>query len=201
MNNQPGNTLEIRPVSGKKELGAFIRVPWRIYKEDPSWVAPLIVERKQAFSAKNPFFKSAYLDLSELLQHVTPILNEKGLVLLQPLKDGLVGTQIIDAESGDILAESFLPLPNTLNDPLKIGGCVTYFRRYTLKSLLSIAEVDDDGNLASKPTPKKKIELKLETKEFSSALEYLKKGGNITDIEKKYTISDANREELMNNAI
>lgn len=59
MNSQPGNTLEVRPVSGKKELGAFIRVPWRIYKEDPSWVAPLIVERKEAFSAKNPFFKHA----------------------------------------------------------------------------------------------------------------------------------------------
>jgi len=59
MNSQSGNTLEIREVSGKQELSAFVRVPWNIYKDDPNWVAPLIIERKEAFSPKNPFFKHA----------------------------------------------------------------------------------------------------------------------------------------------
>ena len=104
-------------------------------------------------NAKNPFFKSAYLDLSDLLQHVTPILNAKGMILIQPIKDGLVGTQIIDSVSGEVIMESFLKIPDTLTDPQKMGSCITYFRRYTLKSLLAIAEVDDDGNRAAKPKP------------------------------------------------
>jgi len=52
-------TLEIREVSGKKAMRSFIRVPWFIYKDDPNWVPPLIVERKETFSPKHPYFKHA----------------------------------------------------------------------------------------------------------------------------------------------
>ena len=106
-----------------------------------------------AKQSKNPFFKSAYLDLNDLLTHVTPLLNSKGLVLLQPVIGNTVTTQIIDSKDGVVLAESSINIPDNLTDPQKIGSCLTYFRRYTLKSLLSISEVDDDGNLAAKPTP------------------------------------------------
>ena len=106
-----------------------------------------------AKQSKNPFFKSAYLDLNDLLTHVTPLLNSKGLVLLQPVIGNTVTTQIIDSKDGVVLAESSINIPDNLTDPQKIGSCLTYFRRYTLKSLLSIAEGDDDGNLASKPEP------------------------------------------------
>ena len=51
--------IEIREVTGEKALKAFIRVPWSIYKDDPNWIAPLLFERKEAFSSKNPFFKHA----------------------------------------------------------------------------------------------------------------------------------------------
>jgi hypothetical protein len=102
-------------------------------------------------NAKNPFFKSAYLDLTTLIEHVTPLLNEQGLVLLQPLSGDTVTSAIMDSETGEVIVSSSLTLPS-ISDPQKMGSCVTYFRRYTLKSLLAIAEVDDDGNLASKPT-------------------------------------------------
>ncbi len=42
-----------------RALKTFIRVPWGIYKNDPNWIAPLLFERKEAFSTKNPFFKHA----------------------------------------------------------------------------------------------------------------------------------------------
>lgn len=57
-NNNNGD-IEVRKVSGKKDLKVFIRVPWRIYKNDPNWVAPLIIERKEAFSDHHPFFQHA----------------------------------------------------------------------------------------------------------------------------------------------
>lgn len=57
MNKSSGNAVEIREVSGKKALDAFIRVPWIIYKDDPNWVPPLLIERRKALSPKHPFFK------------------------------------------------------------------------------------------------------------------------------------------------
>jgi len=59
MNSLSEKAVEIREVSGKQALNTFIRVPWNIYKDDPNWVPPLIVERKKAFSPKHPFFKHA----------------------------------------------------------------------------------------------------------------------------------------------
>jgi hypothetical protein len=104
-------------------------------------------------NSKNPFFKSQYLDLTTLIEHVTPLLNEQGLVLLQPLAGDTVTSAIMDSETGEVIASSSLTLPNQ-QDPQKLGSAITYFRRYTLKSLLAIAEVDDDGNLANKVNSK-----------------------------------------------
>jgi len=59
MNNPSGKTLEIRAVAGKKDLKTFIRVPWSIYQDDPHWIPPLLQERKDALSSKNPFFRHA----------------------------------------------------------------------------------------------------------------------------------------------
>ena len=59
MNSHSDTTVEIKKVSGKQALDAFIRIPWGIYKDDPNWVPPLIAERKEAFSPKHPYFKHA----------------------------------------------------------------------------------------------------------------------------------------------
>lgn len=53
------NDIEIRPVTDSSALKAFIAVPWSIYRDDPHWVPPLKIERKEAFSKKNPFFEHA----------------------------------------------------------------------------------------------------------------------------------------------
>jgi len=36
-----------------------------------------------------------------------------------------------------------------IQDPQKVGSAVTYYRRYTLQSLLSLQAEDDDANSAS----------------------------------------------------
>ena len=107
---------------------------------------------KVAKNAKNPHFKNTYADVNALIEAVEPILHTHGLLLLQPIIEGKVVTQIIDVESGQSI-ESSLPLPQGLN-PQQLGSAVTYFRRYTLQSLLSLQATDDDGNDASKtPAP------------------------------------------------
>jgi hypothetical protein len=111
---------------------------------------------KVAKNAKNPHFKNTYADLNALIEAVEPILLEKGLVLLQPIKEGRVFTiitSIVDSYS----VESYIDLPINLN-PQQLGSAVTYFRRYTLQSLLSLQAVDDDGQHASQPVKAQKKE-------------------------------------------
>jgi hypothetical protein len=107
---------------------------------------------KVAKNAKNPHFKNTYADLNALIEAVEPILLEKGLVLLQPIKEGKVFTVITDITNSYSI-ESYIDLPNNLN-PQQLGSAVTYFRRYTLQSLLSLQAVDDDGQHASQPNQK-----------------------------------------------
>jgi GNAT superfamily N-acetyltransferase len=53
-------TVEIRPVQTRRELSTFIKLPWRLYRNEPNWVAPLLMELKQRLDPKkNPFFKHA----------------------------------------------------------------------------------------------------------------------------------------------
>lgn len=102
--------------------------------------------------SKNPFFKSNYFDINGLIKEVKPILNELGLVIIQPLTvvDGksALSTYLIDGENGDKLTESTVILPEGL-DAQKMGGAITYYRRYALQSLLFLQAEDDDGNTAT----------------------------------------------------
>lgn len=56
MNEAP---LRVVPVEGQRGLRQFIRLPWSIYRNDPNWVPPLLMERRQHLSSSNPFFEHA----------------------------------------------------------------------------------------------------------------------------------------------
>jgi GNAT superfamily N-acetyltransferase len=50
----------VLPTETKRDLLEFIKFPWEVYKDDPNWVPPLLVERKEFFDKKkNPFFQHA----------------------------------------------------------------------------------------------------------------------------------------------
>ena len=98
-------------------------------------------------SNDNPYFKSKYADLNALLEATEPTLLKYDLIILQPIVNGCVCTRIIDIENGEYV-ESSLQLP-VVADPQKQIAGVTYFRRATLQSLLSLQAVDDDGNTVS----------------------------------------------------
>jgi hypothetical protein len=116
-----------------------------------------ILAAKQSFggiskNATNPHFRSKYADLAGILDVVEPTLAEQGLLLLQPVEGGHVHTIIVDTETGESVV-SAMAIPDSITDPQKLGSCITYFRRYTLTSLLGLKVEDDDGNGASKPQP------------------------------------------------
>ena len=50
--------LEIREVRSRCDLDRFVKLPWRIYAEDPHWVPPLLYEVKEFLDRrKHPFYK------------------------------------------------------------------------------------------------------------------------------------------------
>jgi GNAT superfamily N-acetyltransferase len=52
--------VEIRPVRGGRELSTFIKLPWRLYRNERNWVAPLLSDIKEQLDPNaNPFFEHA----------------------------------------------------------------------------------------------------------------------------------------------
>lgn len=135
-------------------------------------------------NAKNPHFKNTYADVNALISTVEPILLDNGLLLLQPIREGKQYSEIHDIESGETV-DSFLELNTTL-PPQALGSAITYFRRYTLQSLLSLQADDDDGNGAGLPQQPKQKPLFTQDK-FKAAYDNY---ATIEQIEKKYTLTD-----------
>lgn len=77
------SAISIKTVISKKELKQFIKLPWKIYRDDPNWVPPLIIDRKKLLDKKhNPFFMHAQMDLflayknGEMVGRIAGIVNE-----------------------------------------------------------------------------------------------------------------------------
>jgi GNAT superfamily N-acetyltransferase len=52
--------VEIRPVRSRGDLKRFIKLPFRLYRDESNWVPPLVYERKRHLDRrKNPFFEHA----------------------------------------------------------------------------------------------------------------------------------------------
>ncbi len=53
-------SLQIKRVRNRQDMDRFIRLPWSIYADDPNWIPPLIMERRDHLNPqKNPFFDHA----------------------------------------------------------------------------------------------------------------------------------------------
>jgi hypothetical protein len=143
--------------------------------------------------ASNPFYKSKYFDINSLINQLQPLLKKHRLLLLQPIELDMVYSKLFCVDgSGEVL--SGLKLPE-ITDPQKLGSCITYYRRYTLASLLGLQAVDDDANVASGVEEEKKW-LNQNTIEYSKAIEYIKGGGSIEAIKSKYKVAKKVADEL-----
>ncbi|HEC01666.1 MAG TPA: N-acetyltransferase [Sphingomonadales bacterium] len=54
------SSITITEVTDKAGFKAFVTLPWALYKDDPNWVAPIIMERLEILDKdKNPYFEHA----------------------------------------------------------------------------------------------------------------------------------------------
>lgn len=97
----------------------------------------------------NPFFKSKYVTLNEVLSKIRKPLNDAGILIVQePTVEGLK-TRLIDTEDNSEIT-AIMPWVGHDN-PQKVLACTTYYRRGSLVSMLGLEDEDDDGNVASAP--------------------------------------------------
>lgn len=157
--------------------------------------------------SKNPFFNSKYFDINSLLEHVEPILEKNGLLVLQPIENDKVNTVIFEVEDGGNFITSAIPLPN-IQDPQKLGSAITYYRRYTLQSLLALQAEDDDANKASGHKPQKEDKRPwlnvtrkgstTPTPQWHNVLQGIANGKitSLNDVKGVYKVSKATEEEI-----
>ena len=137
-------------------------------------------------SATNPFFKSKYAPLPEVMESIQPLLAKHKLAVMQPMThlngEPAIKTILIH-ESGEMIEETspvFLDKKNAQSH----GSAITYARRYGVMSLLGlVADNDDDGYSATygattapkapqaTPTPKVDDELVRAKKAINEELE------------------------------
>lgn len=100
--------------------------------------------------SKNDFFKSSYADLNAVLKEIKPVFAAHGLAVIQlPKSDenGVGVTTRVIHVSGEWIEDEFT-LPLAKADPQAAGSAITYAKRYALKAMAGMADVDDDAEAA-----------------------------------------------------
>ena len=114
-----------------------------------------------AKKSTNPFFKSGYADLHEVISSSFPYLSKNGLSISQGneiILGAVCVTTTLLHESGQWLRSKIkVPFPKNKDGSTKIdaqgvGTATTYGRRYSLAAMVGIAQKEDDGNSISGET-------------------------------------------------
>lgn len=123
------------------------------HSESLKQIAPAIVRAQREIGvvvakSENPFFKSKYADLDACWSVLKEPLQKEGIALVQTL--GFIAgagptliTTLLHSSGEYISGEQ--PVCAAKDDPQGMGSAITYARRYGLSAILSLVQVDDDG--------------------------------------------------------
>lgn len=151
--------------------------------------------------SKNPFFKSNYASLPHILTEVSDPLQQAGLVITQfPNGDGLT-TMLLHADTGEYISATYTMPVAKANDPQALGSAISYARRYSVSSILSLKIDDDDAEGAMKAVrqpqqPEDTRPWLNKGEALDKAMEYMRSGGKIETIESKYRLSKEIKDTL-----
>jgi len=135
-------------------------------------------------TGENPYFKSSYTTLTESIKSCKEILNKHNIIVLQPIQSDSEGVYVCTTllhVSGEKLESKMSISEVKSNDPQARGSAITYARRYSLKSILCMADEDDDGEKAMDRINNYKVlevkKLVKETETEDKLEEFLEKAG------------------------
>ena len=104
-------------------------------------------------SAKNPFFKSSYADLSAVQSAVYPPFHANGFAIVQTggadAFAQYIETRFIHQAAAPDMFTCRVYLMHKQGDMQSLGSAITYARRYGLCALSGVPLEDDDGNRAA----------------------------------------------------
>lgn len=102
-------------------------------------------------NAANPHFKNKYADLGEVMECIAGPLAANKLMVTQTMEGARVlRTRLWHVPSGEWL-DSTMELQAEKAGMQPMGSAITYARRYALKSLFGMVDVDDDGKRSQAP--------------------------------------------------
>ncbi|AKS69268.1 single-stranded DNA-binding protein [Staphylococcus schleiferi] len=170
-------------------------------------------EVKQPIKDKNnPFFKSKYVPLENVVEAIDEAATPHGLSYTQWAlndSDGRVGVAtMLMHESGEYIEYDPVFMNAEKNTPQGAGSLISYLKRYSLSAIFGItSDQDDDGNVASgkqvksehKASAKAVGTLKEEMLKFSELMQSLGKQVSVSDVQQKLGINDM--QTLSNNQI
>lgn len=108
--------------------------------------------RIAGLSSENPFFKSRYADLADIVRASRPALTKYGLSVIHQILPNEDGASMLHCilchSSGQFIRTSMRILP-VKNDIQSLGSCITYLKRYTYAAITGVicSDDDDDGEL------------------------------------------------------
>lgn len=107
-------------------------------------------------NANNPHFGNSYADLGAVCELVKPVLAKYGLAWIQcpaTIQDNSVTivATLVHQSGGSIDYSTSVPLGDK-RTAQALGSAITYGRRYQMKAVFGLADRDDDGEAASKPS-------------------------------------------------
>jgi hypothetical protein len=100
-------------------------------------------------NSENPYFKSSYADLSEIVRVSRPSLTKNGLSVTQQIITDDNGATMIHTvlmhSSGQWIETNMRVLPPK-NDVQALGSYLTYLRRYSYGALVGVVVTDDSDD-------------------------------------------------------
>lgn len=160
---------------------------------------------KSKKSRFNSFGKYYFRSAEDILEATKPFLKELGITVTinekvvdafgnDSLPPMIESTAIISDGKDNIQATAIVGVDlnqKGMQTPQQFGSASSYGKKYALGNLFLIDDTQDSDatNDHGKSTTTVKPSLSVNTQAFTKAIEYLKSGGDITAITKKYKVS------------
>jgi hypothetical protein len=187
--NEKLSRIQIEFKANKSRFNSFGKYNFRSAEDILEGLKPFNEKYGVSFTITESLVESFDSNFPPMLKSVATIYDNNGI-------NELEATAIVGVDLNQ----------KGMQVPQQFGSASSYAKKYALGNLLLIDDTQDadavnkhdksDGNNL-KPTEDDKKWLNKNTPEFTKSIEYLKGGGNIDAIEKKYKLAKAVKDELL----
>ncbi len=142
-------------------------------------------------------YNYTYVDLAEIIRVITPILEKNNLGIIQPLESDGIRTILYHTISGEQI-ETFCEIPKdvqlkNMNFFQSYGSAISYFRRYSISSLLNLVS-EKDMDARGEQTKAKR---KLDDATFKKALVSIEAGDySVEELKQNFALTNQQIDQL-----